>query len=247
MARDKDKLPSDPSKQASGRSEIDAFLRKAAATPATVEPGKRGRLIFALDATASRDPTWDRACHLQAEMFQETDSLGGLDIQLVYYRGFRECKASPWYSKSEPLLQHMTRVHCRGGQTQIGRIVRHAIAETKKQKVNALIFVGDCFEEDVDEVCHVAGELGVLGVPAFIFHEGGEPIAERAFRQIARLTGGAYCPFDSGSAKQLRELLSAVAVYAAGGRRALENYGRKQGGEAARLSAQLKTIPDRSG
>src|SRR3546814_8666125 len=59
-------------------------------------------------------------------------------------------------------------------------------------------------------------ELGVLGVPVFVFHEGGNPIAADAFRQIARLTRGAYCPFDSASADRLKDLLAAVAVYAAG-------------------------------
>src|SRR3546814_9870581 len=39
--------------------------------------GRRGRLIFAMDATASREPTWDRACRLQGEMFKETAALGG--------------------------------------------------------------------------------------------------------------------------------------------------------------------------
>ncbi len=126
-----------------------------------------------------------------------------------------------------------------GGQTQIERLLLHAIAETKRQRVNALVFVGDCMEEDVDRLCHLAGQLGLLGVPAFIFHEGGEPGAARAFQQIARLTNGAYCPFDSGSARQLRDLLAAVAVFAAGGRKALEDYGRRTGGPALLLTRQV--------
>ena len=43
-----------------------------------------GRLLFAMDATASREPSWDQACHLQAEMFGATDGLGGLEVQLVF-------------------------------------------------------------------------------------------------------------------------------------------------------------------
>jgi hypothetical protein len=222
------------------QSQIDAFLGKVRQMAAPVGGGKRGRLIFAMDATASREPSWDRACHLQGEMFQETDSLGGLDIQLAYYRGFGEFHATEWVSDSTKLLREMTRVHCLGGQTQIERLLRHAVAETRKEQTQAVVFVGDAFEEDIDQVCHAAGELGMLGVPVFCFHEGGDLIARRGLEQLARLTKGAYCPFDASSAKQLRELLAAVAVYAAGGRRALENHAQRKGGEALRLTHQMR-------
>ncbi len=245
MGNEKDRLPARPGRSSSA--EIDAFLRKVAAAPAVHAAGSRGRLVFALDATASREPTWDRACHIQAEMFREAETLGGLDVQLVFYRGFGECKASPWVSDPAVLRRKMTSVTCLGGQTQIGKVLRHVTAEARRQKVNALVFVGDAFEEEIDAVCAHAGELGVLGVPAFMFHEGNDPVARRAFEQIARLSNGAYCRFDSGSAQQLRELLRAVAVFAAGGRLALENYGRRHGGEAARLSARLKALPQGRG
>ena len=48
--------------------EVEAFLKKVALTARPVKTAGRGRLIFAMDATASREPTWDRACHIQAEM-----------------------------------------------------------------------------------------------------------------------------------------------------------------------------------
>ena len=203
--------------QKSSRSEIDAFLEKVRSTPVYRSDSARGRLVFAMDATASREHAWDRACHIQGEMFKETDSLGGLDIQLCYYRGFREFKASQWLSSSQDLLKHMTAVTCQGGHTQIERVLNQTIKQTKEKKVQALVFVGDCMEEDADRLCHVAGELGMLGVPVFLFHEGTDPAAEQTFQQIARLTRGAYCTFDATSAEQLRELLKAVAVYAAGG------------------------------
>ena len=234
MTKDGGKLPAK-----SSNLEVTAFLDKLAAAPTTKPAGRPGRLMFAMDATASREPSWDRACQIQGEMFQATKALGGLEIQLVYYRGFQEFKATDWLDNSDALVRRMTRVYCVGGQTQIGRVLRHATRECKRQKLDALVFVGDCMEEDIDALCHVAGELGLLGAPAFLFHEGGEPIAARAFRQIARLTGGAYCPFDTSSARQLRELLSAVAVYAAGGRRALEDLGRRKGGEVLKLTHQL--------
>ncbi len=119
-------------------------------------------------------------------------------------------------------------------------MLRHAIDETGKKKVDAVVFVGDCMEEDADELCHLAGELGLLGVPMFIFHEGAEPTAAQTFRQIAKLSNGAYCSFDAASARQLRDLLGAVAVSAAGGRRALEDYGRRAGGAVLQIASQVK-------
>ena len=220
---------------------LDRFLAQVAATPKRAAGrGSRGRLIFAMDATASREPSWDRAMHLQGEMFAATAGLGGLEVQLVFYRGFGECKASRWVADSRALLRTMTGVRCLGGQTQIGRVLGHAIKQARTGKVDALVFVGDAFEEDIDAVCRTAGELGLLGVPAFMFQEGGDPIARRAFEQIATLTKGAWCPFDSGSADQLRALLGAVAAYAAGGYQALEAYGRSKGGDALRLTHQVR-------
>jgi len=230
----KDQLPAQ-AKQA----EVDAFLRQVAAMPTVRQASGRGRLIFALDATASRGPTWDLACRLQGEMFEATASLGSLDVQLVFYRGFNECKASRWLSRAEDLHRAMLKVSCVGGETQIARVLGHAISETKAGSVNALVFVGDAVEEDLGELSKLAGELGLLNVPAFVFHEGADPDVARAFKEIARLTRGAYCPFDAGSAKQLKELLGAVAVFAAGGRKALADYSRKTGGAALLLTRQM--------
>ena len=224
----------------SSSSEIVDFLHKVAMAPSVAAPGQRGRLIFAMDATGSREPTWDRASHTQAEMFKETSSLGGLEIQLVYYRGFGECRASPWISEPKEMLRRMTGVFCLAGHTQIAQVLRHAIKEAKSKKVNALVFVGDALEEDIDRLGHLAGQLGLLGMPCFMFHEGQDPVVANAFRQIARLSGGAYCPFDTSSPQQLRDLLSAVAVYAAGGRKALTAYSDKRGGVVRQLTHQVK-------
>lgn len=222
------------------RTEIDSFLRQVAATPSPATPhGRRGRLIFALDATASREPTWDRAADIQAAMFQETRDLGGLAVQLCHYGGFREFHASPWCTSADELLPRMTRVRCAAGLTQIGRVLAHAAAEARRDRVNALVFVGDCVEEDLDRLAGQAGELGLLGVPAFVFQEGRDPTAERALREIARLSGGAWCPFDTSSPRVLRDLLAAVAVFAAGGRAALEAYGQRRGGAVLRLTQAL--------
>jgi hypothetical protein len=222
----------------SSRAEVEAFLDKVRRMPKVRTEG-RGRLVFALDATASRAPTWDRACRIQGEMFEATAALGGLEIQLVYYRGFAECKASRWLTSASELHAAMSSVSCVGGQTQIERVLGHIAKEARAKKVNAAVFVGDAMEESHDRLAHLAGELGLLGVPVFVFHEGGDPVAARAFQDIARLSKGAYCPFDSGSAQQLKELLGAVAAYAAGGRPALESYAGRRGGAALLLTHRL--------
>ncbi|MEW5728440.1 MAG: VWA domain-containing protein [Pseudomonadota bacterium] len=225
---------------ASPATDVDAFLRKVAATPAPARSG-RGRLVFALDATASREATWRQAQAIQADMFQAASRVGTLDIQLVYYRGLGECRAGKWTSDPDRLLAQLRSVSCLGGETQIGKVLTHALAETARAKVHAVVFVGDCMEENVDTLCAKAGQLGVLGVPLFLFHEGDDPVAARAFAQMAKLSGGACCRFDSKAAGQLRELLSAVAVFAAGGRAALADYGRAKGGMALLLTNQMNS------
>lgn len=223
----------------STRNDINQFLQKAKATP-PVRSKSRGRLLFAMDATASREPTWDHACQIQAEMFTQTATIGSLDVKLCYYRGFNEFHATAWFNNPTKLLEHMTSVRCLGGHTQMRKVLKQAIKETKNQKINALVFVGDCLEENVDDLCQLAGQLGLLGVPAFVFHEGHDAVAEKAFKQIAHLTSGAYCAFDAGSAQQLKDLLSAVAIYAVGGKQALENFSQKSGDVVKKLGYQLK-------
>lgn len=216
--------------------DIAAFLAEVEQrVPLTAE--RRGRLIFALDATLSRQPTWDLACGLQGEMFEEAARIGGLDIQLVYYRGIGECRASPWLADGGKLGALMARIDCQGGRTQIGRVLRHAEAQAGKGAVGALVFVGDALEEPIDALCAEAGPLALRGVPVFMFQEGADPAVERGFREIARLTRGAYCRFDAGAAAELRALLRAVASYAAGGSKALAALAGSSPGARRLISA----------
>ena len=221
----------------SAAADVAAFLQKAREIPA--DPGRRGRLVFALDATMSRQPTWDQACHIQSEMFQEADKVSGLEIKLVYFRGFGECRASRWFGSGRELATVMSRISCQGGRTQIGKVLTAAVKSANEDKISALVYVGDCMEEDVDALCDKAGQLGMLGVPVFLFQEGRDGVAERAFREIARLTNGAFCRFDAGAAQQLADLLKAVAVYASGGRPALQQLERQGGRGAELLLSQL--------
>jgi hypothetical protein len=234
-SRDITSRPGAGAPAAASKREVEAFLAQAARIAPASQA--RGRLIFALDATMSRQPTWDLACELQAGMFEAAASVGGLSVQLVYFRGIGESRASSWVANAQALKDLMVRIDCRGGHTQIGKVLSHVRRETEKRPVAALAYVGDAMEENPDPLCQLAGEIGLLGVRAFMFHEGKDPRAERTFREIARLTGGAYLPFDRSSAAQLRALLNAVATYAAGGLKALE---QSKSGGAQLLIPQLK-------
>jgi hypothetical protein len=160
-----------------------------------------------------------------------------LQVQLLYFRGINECRASKWVSDTAALARLMTGIQVRGGNTQIGKVFAHARAEHSRLKINAVVYVGDAMEESIDGLAQKAGELGLLGCPIFIFQEGRDPSVERAFREFARLSKGAYARFDAGAAKELASLLRAVAAYAAGGRQALQ---LQQSQGARLLLEQLK-------
>ncbi len=159
-----------------GGEDIAAFVEAAKKVPAAASG--RGRLIFALDATMSRQPTWDLAQSLQAKMFQAASGLGGLDVQLVYFRGLNECRASNFVSGGQGLAQLMSRIEVRGGSTQIRRVLAHARDEARRAKVGALVFIGDAMEENPDTLAALAGELALLGVKSFMFQEGHDPDGE---------------------------------------------------------------------
>jgi hypothetical protein len=196
-----------------------------------------GRLAFIVDATASREATWDLASQLQSEMFEAAVSLGSLQLQLTFFRGSgtaAECKHSAWIGDGRKMAQLMGKVSCRAGSTQIERALRHVASEHRQQPISACVHIGDHIEEDPGTLYDAAS---ALGVKLFVFGEGADPHATPIFKELARLTGGAYAPFDPGSAAQLRELLQAVAVYAAGGLAALQG---RRNENAVKLLAQLK-------
>ena len=204
---------------------------KAILGPAADAATLKGRkLIFAMDATGSRQPTWDRAIEMQASMFSAFTT--GLQVQLVYFRG-GEFYASPWSRKPEELAAGMRGVACRAGLTQIGRVLLHACEEAERDGVSALVYVGDCMEESQAKLAALARRLGARGVKAFLFQDSEDPAVAASFREIAELTGGAYCRLGSQSAAELKELLAAAAAYAAGGQSALVQLSASQ--PAARL------------
>ena len=203
-----------------GADDIAAFVEAAKKVPAPAASG-RGRLIFALDATMSRQPTWDLAQTLQAKMFQAAAGLGGLDVQLVYFRGMDECRASNFVSGGQGLAELMSRIDVRGGSTQIRKVLAHARDEAKRAKVGGARFRRRRDGGEPGQACRPCRRARALGVKAFMFQEGHDPAARRAFSEIARLTGGAYSAFDAGASARLAALLRAAAAYAAGGQAAL--------------------------
>jgi hypothetical protein len=160
-------------------------------------------------------------------MFREAAPIGHLDVQLVAYYGdkFGHTK---WVSSGEQIAQSMNKFSCVGGYTQIGRVLKHALHETEKAAVQALVFIGDAMEESLDELVGSAGRLGEAETPIYIFQEGRDPVVRNAFRLLALASGGAYFEFNPDSeqaVKQLSDRLNAIARLAVGDVEALQRIG----------------------
>jgi len=182
--------------------------------------------VFALDATASREATWETARRLHRALFEAAADTGGLVIQLCYYRGMGTFEASPWLTSDDELLAHMDRVSCEGGPTQIGKLLRHYLQTgSPTTPVRGLVFIGDAVEEASAGLLNLAGQCRIKNQPIFAFQEGRDGTAADVFKGMAKASGGAYAAFDENSALHLRKLLGAVARYVAGGRPALTRSG----------------------
>ncbi len=218
--------PKDTKPEARSEGTVDAFVAALSRAP---KPGSSGRLLFALDATLSRERTWDRAMHIQSAMFEEANTVNGLAMKLVYFRGYNECRASSWQTDGRSLARLMQSIGCLGGHTQIGRVLSYARKEIAKAPVPAMVYIGDAVEENPDDLSEQAGKLGFLGCKIFAFHEGRDRMAGSVFQSMARNSGGGYFQFDERSADTLARLLKAVARFASGGREALENASSREG------------------
>jgi hypothetical protein len=170
------------------------------------------RMIFAMDATGSREPTWEMAGKLHREMGA---ALGGLTLQLIFFGG-TACKSSQWVVGGQRLAELMIKVRCVTGCTQINRVLQHVLTESREHTIRALVYVGDCCEESGEELFGLAEQLKRRTIPIFVFQEGTDSVAEPIFRRLAQITDGIYASFDTGSAEQLRKLLAGAADYAAG-------------------------------
>ncbi len=217
-------------------SDLSTFLAKASTAVAASQP--RGRLLFTLDATGSRQAMWSMTKPLTQNMLAEAAKIGTLDVSIGFFRGFQEANFAPWTDSAAELSGLMDQVHCASGSTQIGKLLDHAIAEHGDKPISAMVFIGDTVEEDPDRLyakCrHFASASPRL--PLFIFHEVDEHAwdreeSTRTMKRMCEITGGAYAPFTEGSAAALRDLLNAIAAFATGGLKALAGSNT----EAARL------------
>ncbi|MDG0979821.1 MAG: VWA domain-containing protein [Halieaceae bacterium] len=206
-------------KTTSSSNEVSAFIQQHKTISKVVK--QQQRLLFVIDATASRQPTWDLACSLTHSLLHTTDGLKGLTLKLCFYRGFEEFRQTDWLTDADALSKKMSSVHCMAGQTQIRKTLRHALKEHQSSPLRGLIFIGDAIEEPPHEVINLAGQCGLRTLPLFLFQEGLNPTVEDIFQHMARLSSGAYARFDLAAPDRLRDLLSAVAAYAQGGYTAL--------------------------
>ena len=116
--------------------------------------------------------------------------------------------SSRWVSSGEELARLMNKVQCEGGITQIERVLMHALREHGIAPVQAITFIGDAMEENLDILASLAGELGAAGVPLHMFQEGNNAGARKAFRLLALKTGGTYSAFNAAVPETIARLSS---------------------------------------
>jgi hypothetical protein len=217
-----------------------ALERLGIAKPTPARPP--GRLIVALDLTGSREASLKQARIATAAMFDAIKQVGAIQVQLVYYRGLLECRASKWHAAATEVTKPMLGLSCKAGRTQIARVLKMAL---KEKDVSGVVFVGDHCEENPDELIGLARKLGK---PMFIFHECSDHDecsleAKPVFQGMAEASGGVYVEFKPDSGEVLREVLSSVAAFSAAGREGVKQIMAAKTPEARQLQARLMLGP----
>lgn len=229
-------MMSDEKKNLPAKSERTGFLdrvRKSKAVSATpkhetlskaLANKSRPRLLFAMDATASREASWNVAKEITIAMFEAVP--GALDVALAYHGGGRLHELTPFSPNAKVFLDKVHTVYCTAGMTALNQVLAQA---TEITRLKALIYVGDCFEENQQEAVELAQILKLKGVRCFMFHDASSKsqgydveTAGKVFASIAKITGGALLPFDESSPQMVKALLEAISIYAAQGIKALE-------------------------
>jgi hypothetical protein len=207
------------------RDRMNQALARLGPGPASSPPRRDpARLIFALDLTSSRERSLNQARIATAAMFDAVTAIGAVQVRMIYYRGDGECQISAWHADPEILSQTMRRLSCEAGGTQIARVLRIVLAQP--EKISAVVFIGDHCEDDSDALEDLARELGRRSRPLYIFHECADRDprslqAKPVFKSMAAASGGIYVEFKPDSGGVLRELLSSVAAFSAGGKQGL--------------------------
>ena len=201
--------------------------------PAETGTPLRPRLVFAVDATASREPAWVAAR-------QVTDALvkalpGELDVALAVHGGSRVHTFTAFTTDAATLRDRAAGVACEAGMTRLLPILSTTL---KQQSVRVIIYIGDVFEESLSHGRRLADQLGARGTKLIVLHDTTDPSARRdaeLFWDLAKRTGGCVLPFDADAPGRLRDILSAVAVYAVGGEKLLRERRHELAGAVALL------------
>lgn len=183
----------------------------------------RVRIGFIVDATASRDAAWEQAQTVQGRMFQSVGGLGRVSLRLVHFGG-GDLTDHGWSEDTRQLAARMAAVRCRQGLTQVLPALRVFLDDG--EKVDAVILVGDAFEEEPADALLLCHALRIRGIRVFAFFEGDLHAAEDQFRLIADMTGGRFARL--GDDLPLAELCEGVALLAAGGEKAVRRLGSER-------------------
>ena len=97
-------------------------------------PSGRPRLLFAMDATASREPAWQLAQTITGAMFEAVP--GALDVALAYHGGGRLKEVTPFVADARAFLDKVHTVQCEAGGTALTAILE---AATTIARLKALI------------------------------------------------------------------------------------------------------------
>ncbi|MEW8092424.1 MAG: hypothetical protein AB2784_22700 [Candidatus Thiodiazotropha endolucinida] len=199
----------------------DNILKRAITRYKTRAAAKRGvRIGFIIDATASRRKTWEEAQVIQARMFKATQDISALNLRLVHYGG-ENLNDLGWESDVRKIAAHMAAVRCERGLTQINDALRLFLDEAPEDKADAIILIGDSFEEDSDDTAHLTKQLKRQKIKIFSFIDGDDLTGTTVFEKLATNTGGTFAQF--GEDLPLAALCEGVALLTSGGRKALRH------------------------
>jgi hypothetical protein len=195
--------------------------------PAETGTPVRPRLVFAVDATASREPAWAAARKVTDALVKALP--GALDVALAVHGGSRVHTFTAFTNDAATLRDRAAGVACEAGLTRLLPILS---ASMKRPGVRVVVYIGDVFEESLVQGRRLADAMGGQGggqgagqgIKLIVLHDTSDPSARRdaeVFWDLAKRTGGCVLPFDASASGRLRDLLSAVAVYAVGGEKLL--------------------------
>src|SRR5271165_2696119 len=187
--------------------------------PTETAAPSRPRLVFAVDATASREPAWAAARRVTDALVKALP--GELDVALAVHGGSRVHTFTAFTNDARTLRDRAAGVSCQAGMTRLLPILATTL---KQQSVRVVIYIGDVFEESLPHGRDLADSLGARGTKLIVLHDTSDNGARRdaeIFWDLAKRTGGCVLPFNANTPDRLRDILSAVAVYAVGGEKLL--------------------------